>query len=208
MALVLCFAFVTSFGSTVKADEKEEKFTERIQGVQFDIPHNESEVYVEKETDGLVGTIKVYDNETDELLDTFKVEDEERINRLDYRPYNTTLRNVSRTRKDNKLESQLRIRMEVYSSGSFRQINEIVNTQWFASSGRHTIENSSANTVSTTGKFPTESVRALGDATIQIKTTEDFSAGWEAAGFSIGSTSGTTNYFRKYIELGFTYSLY
>ncbi|WP_106495706.1 hypothetical protein [Lentibacillus sp. Marseille-P4043] len=104
----------------------------------------------------------------------------------------------------------MRARVEIYSYGSFRQINKVYNTQWFTGSGNHTIENASADSLplDNGGKFPTTRLQVLGDATIQIATTQDFSAGWEAAGFSIGGSSGSTNYYRKYIELNYTYSLY
>ena len=42
--------------------------------------------------------------------------------------------------------------------------------------------------VYTTGDFPTGTINVYGDTTIQIATTQNFSASWSAAGFSVGGT--------------------
>ncbi|UOQ47236.1 hypothetical protein MUN88_14290 [Gracilibacillus caseinilyticus] len=196
-------------GITASAAENGEGlFTEHIKGIEFEIPYDQSDVYIEKSETNLVGSIEVYDNETDELLDTFTVENEPLSGVSTLAADDTYLSNVSRTRTDNGLDTRLRARIEIYSSGSFRQINNVLNTQWFTGSGNHTIESATADSLPNGGQFPTTSIEVLGDATIQIATTQEFSAGWEAAGFSIGGSSGSTNYYRKYIELGFNYSLY
>lgn len=118
------------------------------------------------------------------------------------------MQNVSRTRYDNGLETRLRARIEIYYYNSFRQINRVLSTGWFTGSGNHTIENATADSIPVGDGYPSSGIQVLGDATIQIATTQEFSAGWEAAGFSVGGTVGGENYYRKYIEMGFTHSLY
>ncbi|MDC3414504.1 hypothetical protein [Terrihalobacillus insolitus] len=213
MLTVAVIAFGMAFilpGLTASASTGEdgEFFKEHIKGIEFTIPYDKSEVYVEKSIEGLVGKINVYDEETNELLDTFSVEDQAKPKYGMLAYDNTVLKNVSRSRYDNGLETMLRARIEVYSYGSFRQINRVLGTQWFTGSGSHTIENATADSIPNGGDYPTTSIDVLGDATIQIATTQEFSAGWEAAGFSIGGSVSGTHYYRKYIELGFTYSLY
>lgn len=189
---------------SIEASTDQEFFKERINGIEFKIPYAESDVYVEKNIDGLLSEIDVFDKETHELLSTFEVEDEE------FSPMsNTTLRNVSHVRDDNGLQTRSRARIEVFSTAGFRQINRVLNTGWFAGSGNYTIEDGTADSIPIDpNSFPTTAIRVLGDATIEVATNEEFNMGWEAAGFSIGGSSGGTNYYRKYIEMTFDYSLY
>lgn len=208
--VALGFAFLIPLGASASTGEGE-FFKEKIKGVEFEIPYEKSEVKVKKNGKGSFGTINVYDRETNELLDTFTVEDEQPLHKYavnSISAYGTSLKNVSRTRYDNGLGSTLRSRLYMYSSGSFTQINGVSSTQWFASSGSHTLESDTGETVSSTGDFPTTRVNALGDATIQIATSATVSGGWEAAGFSVGGSVSGESYYRKYIELGFSYSVY
>lgn len=207
MVLLLALGMVFAIPDlSVDASEENEVFRERVNGIEFEIPYPESEVYLEKSVDGLFSKIEVYDINTNELLDTFEVEDEpqEEFSIMS----TTTLKNVSRVRNDNGLETRLRARIEVFSVDSFRQINRVLSTGWFTGSGSHTLERESADSTSVTGKFPTLGIKVLGDATIEIETSESYNAGWSAAGFNFGGTFGGINYFRKYIEMSFTYSVY
>lgn len=207
-AVVLGFGLLIPLGASAATDEGT-FFKEKIKGIEFEIPYEESEVRITKNVKASLGEINVYDRQSNELLETFTVEDEESLNSMGIQAMaGTTLKNVSRTSYDNNLGSTLRSRLIMYSSGSFQQINGVSSTSWFASSGAHTLENDTGDTISTTGEFPTSSVSVLGDATIEIATTSEFSAGWEAAGFSVGGSVSGTNYYRKYIELGFSYSVY
>jgi hypothetical protein len=209
---LLSIAFIVPLSVSASVGDEGDFFKEHIKGIEFNIPYAQSEVYIEKSDNGSIGKIKIFDNETNELLDVFEVEIENNkmiepnINTLS--SGSTILKNVSRVRYDNGLETRLRARIEVYTYGSFRQINRVLGTQWFTGSGYHTIENATADSIPDGGNYPTLSIDVLGDATIQIATSESLSAGWGAAGFSFGGSVGGTNYFRKYIELGFTYSLY
>lgn len=125
--------FFVGTGDLVKASSTEEEyFTERIKGIEFEIPYEENEVYTEKVINGSVGSINVYDQISNELLETFSVEDvEEPINQFNPLKMttlastpSTSLKNVSKTRYDNNLGTQLRARIEVYSSCSLDKLIE------------------------------------------------------------------------------------
>lgn len=212
VALVFGLFLAAPSFSAASTSTDSDSFKERINGVEFDIPYNESEVYVEKSVEGLVSKIEVFEEGSGKLLDTFAVEDEVVGNENTFSAMNNTvLRNVTRYRPssaDNGLETWIRSVIEVYNTSSFSQIQSVQDTRWFTGSGGHTLENASAYAVSTTGSFPTTSINVYGDATIEVATTASASAGFEGAGFSLGGTVGTTHYYRKSVDLSFSYSLY
>ncbi|SEG50939.1 hypothetical protein [Paenibacillus sp. UNC499MF] len=119
-------------------------------------------------------------------------------------------------RTDGPSTSRLTTQLNVYTKGSYRQINGILSTAWSeASSGSWTLENRVANTISTnTGSvFPTTQINSSGTATVTVKTTStttgSFSVGFlKECGFSYAHTSGKDQYYRKPIQLSFFYSLY
>ncbi|MBT2571995.1 hypothetical protein [Planococcus sp. ISL-110] len=199
--------------SAASTSTDNDSFKERISGIEFEIPYNESDVYVEKSVEGLVSKIEVFEKGSGKLLDTFAVEDElvENENELFSAMSNTVLRNITRYRPsdaDNGLQTWIRSVIEVYNTSSFTQIQNVQDTRWFTGSGGHTIENASAYAVSTTGSFPTASINVYGDTTIQVITSLSASAGFEAAGFSLGTTVGSDYYYRKTVDLSFSYSVY
>ncbi|MDQ0429617.1 hypothetical protein QOZ98_002445 [Planomicrobium stackebrandtii] len=212
VALVFGLFLAAPLFSAASTSTDSDSFKERINGVEFEIPYNESEVYVEKSLEGLVSKIEVFEEGSGELLDTFAVEDEIVANKNEFSAMSTTvLRNVTRYRTssaDNGLETWIRSVIEVYNSTSFSQIQSVHDTRWFTGSGGHTLENASAYAVSTTGDFPTTSINVYGDVTLQVATSATVSGGWEAAEFSIGGSVSGDNYYRKTVDLSFSYSLY
>ncbi|MBT1278398.1 hypothetical protein VTU32_03145 [Thermoanaerobacter sp. CM-CNRG TB177] len=110
--------------------------------------------------------------------------------------------------------SRLYTVLSVYTTGSFRQINSVLETYWTEeSSGTWELDNTHAVTISTSGSFPTTEIETSGTATIKVTTTESTTGSFsidflKGAGFSISSTQGSTFYLGKSISLGYRYSLY
>ncbi|SEQ65600.1 hypothetical protein SAMN02787113_02147, partial [Lysinibacillus fusiformis] len=102
----------------------------------------------------------------------------------------------------------LKARLEIYSSQSFREIKGIQGTWWEIGSSNSYIEQQNSNGISTTGKFPTTQVNISGATTLAAETTQDMTAGFEKAGFSISGGFGSKYYARKNINLSYEYSLY
>ncbi|MGE7624881.1 hypothetical protein ACQKMD_18090 [Viridibacillus sp. NPDC096237] len=67
------------------------------------------------------------------------------------------------------------------------------------------LEQQNSDFISTTGKFPTTPVQISGAATL---IESSYTAGFEAAGFSISGGSSGTYYARKNISKKYNYSLY
>lgn len=58
------------------------------------------------------------------------------------------------------------------------------------------------------GKWPTTEINVSGAATLTAAITNSYTAGFEAAGFTISGGSSGTYYARKNISKGYAYSLY
>ncbi|UJF34007.1 hypothetical protein [Paenibacillus hexagrammi] len=108
--------------------------------------------------------------------------------------------------------------MDVYSSGSFRQINSILSkTMAVVSSGDFTLESVDTVAISSTGSFPTTAISANGTGVVTIKKTfsnsTQMQAGieaWKIANFSVSYTGTNAKefYARKPVSLSLNYSLY
>jgi hypothetical protein len=104
------------------------------------------------------------------------------------------------------------MQLNIYSSGSFRQINSIL-TQSVAivSSSGSTLEDKYISSVSTSGSFPATEVLATGTGTITRKLTNTTQEQlYVGVGFSIGGSASTATdwYARKPVSLSYDYSLY
>ncbi|MGG1685141.1 hypothetical protein [Pseudalkalibacillus sp. NRS-1564] len=211
MLIASSFSFGSNFASAAENDKKS-SFKEEINEINVEVPYKKSEVKIEKSKNDQSESMEVIDIKTNKVLRTYTVEDVDApialASNKNAALANTTFKDVSETRDDNGLETTLRARLEIYSSGSFAQIQDIVSYNWFTSSGNHTLESESADGLSTSGSFPTNEVEILGDATIQAAISQSASAGFEAAGFSISAGTGSTYYARKDISIGFRYSIY
>ncbi|MYL35471.1 hypothetical protein GLW08_20425 [Pontibacillus yanchengensis] len=202
---------MVSFGDTSYAAAKEGSFKTKILDIQVEIPYEKSSVNLERESTSDSETIKVYDKETGKLLKESTVE---KANKKamslqgDVTTQGTSLYTVSESRVDNGLTSTLNAVLELYDSGSFRQINAVDNMYWTTSSGNHDLVNKQASDVATDGSYPTTEVQISGAATIEVEIDQGASAGFEAAGFSVSASTSTTYTARKNIEEGFTYSTY
>ncbi|MHB0881518.1 hypothetical protein ACYCSE_18110 [Paenibacillus sp. SEL1] len=75
--------------------------------------------------------------------------------------------------KDGFVTARLYSVMSVYSSGLFGEISNVLETYWApVSDGSWSLENTHANTISTTGKFPTQRVQITGTAVVDTVETQ------------------------------------
>lgn len=106
------------------------------------------------------------------------------------------------------------VTLTIYSSGSFKQINGYNSgTLRALSSGPWAIESPQTAVASTTGRYPTTSVKVLSTGNAVIQYGSAVSAGFsfeflKNTGFSITSSTSKNEYIRKYISAGYTISLY
>ncbi len=93
--------------------------------------------------------------------------------------------------------------ISVYSSGSFGEISNFLETYWApVSDGSWSLENTHANTISTTGKFPTQRVQITGTAVVDTVETQSGGVSLAVLGYNLG----VNNHMRKAISQGFTFS--
>ncbi len=208
--IVLFFALIsfgTSASASISTTDNSDEYTENLMGLNVVIPYKKSEVSMEKVEEPLKEKLFIYDKETNELLKTFTVKEEIPLSTQEVSAQDTFL-TVSESRIDNDLESTLSARLVIEGSGSFRQINEVRDTFWQTSSGNHQLVNRTSDAISTTGSFPTTEIEVTGAATIEVETTYEASAGFEAAGFSVSGGTGGSYFARKDIAEGFTERTY
>lgn len=124
--------------------------------------------------------------------------------------YHTQLR---RTRYDGPVETVLEMAVEIYHYNSFRQINKINATKMFIfNSSNSTLNDVTAYSSSSTGKFPTVSLNFGGSGVITQATTSSITgsasiSALESANFSLSHSVGNTRYYRKYITMNGTYTI-
>lgn len=228
-ALIFIFALIASiFGSgfstqafseeltSTKTDVvKKVGFKESIKGSEFFIPYDEKTVRIEKAVsqNNKVGTIDVYDKKTNTIIESYKVEVHaitDGTSLSGFSPLSTNahfLRDVSKTTTYIAASVTLITRLNMYSYLSFVQINSFVSNNWTTNSGVHILTDKSADTISTTGSWPTNSIQTLGDATLEVAVSVSAQASYEKLGFSVsGSVSGTV-YMRKHITINLGYTL-
>lgn len=203
LAAVLLIGGLFSFTETASASETD-SFKEEVGDLFVKIPYAKSEVYVQEvETnDPSIEQINVYDKDTNELITEISAQGKLSSAR------NYVQREVSQSTGTGYGKAYLKARLEIYSSQSFREIKGIQGTWWEIGSSFSNIEQQNSNGISTTGKFPTTQVNISGATTLAAETTQDMTAGFEKAGFSISEGFGSKYYARKNINLSYEYSLY
>lgn len=104
--------------------------------------------------------------------------------------------------------------LEIYTSGNFRQINRYhTGTLRAESSGPRVVEDPRQAVISSSGTFPSTSVKVLTTGVAAIVYGSAVSAGFsfdflKAVGFNVSTTTSTNTYIRKYISADYTISLY
>lgn len=223
LSLVVCLSLLLSIPITsAQPISSEQKI--KLKFTYVTIPNN-SETYTVRSEDALSAKVKVYDKNTNDLITTHGeiIEKDTRFSapflfsgfssQGDY--YIVTR---YEEREDGPAVTRLTVKMNVYSSGSFRQIDKIESaTMAVISSGGFTLEDIDVVAISSTGDFPTTSIRAHGTGTITYQKTynEQGSGGFSAsalkfAGFQITYSQGNSKdfYARKPIDIRLNYSLY
>lgn len=205
---VLLFGGLFSYTESASASETD-SFKENVGGLFVEIPYEKSEVYVQNvETNNSnIEQINIYDKETNELISEISVEDEVSLYRS-LSNNNYTSKVVTQTTGSGYGKASLKARLNVYTSGSFREIKGVLNTWWEQGSAATYFEQQNGTTIPTNGSWPATSVNVSGNATLTAQTTQEMSAGFEKAGFSISFGFGGTYYARKNISLSYNYSLY
>ncbi|MGL5381858.1 MAG: hypothetical protein ACRDD4_10120 [Culicoidibacterales bacterium] len=128
--------------------------------------------------------------------------------------YNYSQFFVLRDKYDGPVKTTVEVVLELWSSGSFRQINRVLSHKIFASGNSSTtLEDKSTQVSSQTGAYPTSGVNISGSGVITQVTTTLTSGSFslsalQSAGFTVSSSSGTTRYLRKYTAVTGSYRVY
>ncbi|WP_132372026.1 hypothetical protein [Melghiribacillus thermohalophilus] len=215
LAVLLLVSLITPgvVGAEVKSETKV-----KLKDLNVTIPYDRSDIELKRSEKGDTVEIKVLDKKSGELLTTYgesvKPDPSQQNTDATLSSGTYTIHTIYEEREDGPAVSRLYTVMRVYSSGSFRQINEILDTYWQeASSGTWEHDNEHSSTISTSGSFPATEIETSGTATVVVETTHsaggEFSIEFlESVGFSISSSSEGTYFARKSINLGYRYSLY
>ncbi|MDC3413674.1 hypothetical protein NC797_13085 [Aquibacillus sp. 3ASR75-11] len=195
----------------------------KLKSLFITIPYEKSEVNIAKDEDENSAEIKVYDKKSGELLKTYgeviTPDNQVKSNMLMASDYQATsgsyyISNIYEDKAVGPVESRLYTSLRIYSYGSFRQINEVLDTYWSeASSGNWYHENEHSNSISTSGSWPTTEIMTSGTATVTIKTTSSTSGEFsidalQQVGFTVSQTTSTDYYARDEVSISYTYSLY
>lgn len=221
MAISTLVTFVGTIGE-ISANEKEdvsikenivsaiEDNTTKVQigEIFVTLEYNEDDIIIErKATKNNISEIHIIDKDTNTLLESY-TEEIVKINK------NTSHHFINKHRYDGPIKTTLETVVDLYSSGSFRQINSIVGCKIFASSSSATtLEDKSARATSSTGVFPTTKINMSGSGVITGTATKtsgvDFSIeALKSAGFTISNQTSTTWNYRKPVSMSYSYSLY
>lgn len=213
LILLLCLPTAASAMENRNAKIKLKAFT-------VDLPYEKSQITLERiENDNQVEVI-VRDKETNEILSVIGeiieyISEEKSILMLDgielqgITTHNTIYRNYTH----GAAVAQLWAKLELFTSGSFRQINGVVDHGWRENSdGPWYLTRESTSVVSLSGKYPSTSVNIQGSATITGTATVSHGYSWsisflESAGFDITNETSSDWHFRKLINHGFRYSI-
>ena len=168
--------------------------------------YSPSKVFVEYKTTATEETALIRDKNTGTILETMSVE---KPQTRSVGPYT-----FKRSSSYGATKVELVVHVELYSEGSFRQINSLQGkTLRIATSITNTeFENEVASVWSTTGSFPTDSLYYSYSgtllATVSSSSSTEISAELMGAGFSYSeSTEGNTHYRRSFDSSG-TISVY
>lgn len=231
VALILSLVLISTPLSTIKAAEipsneyvqtsNEDTLDLRLDTIVVHTDYEKDKIYVEREVlnDGSV-KVTVKDKVTNEVLETLTEMDES----TNARTYATKA--VMRERQDGPVLLTFMMHFRVYSSGSFRQIEETLSSDFYISSSCPMILNNvNTSVVSMTGSYPTTRVSYLGTGIVTGSVTVEKSTGvvveggasfkigdFVEAGFSVSIESSTTEiityYLRKQAKIQGEYSVY
>lgn len=172
--------------------------------------YNKNDVRLEKNyLNNDIVEVKIFDKRSNELLEC--ITENKKSSNLKSEEKSHFI--VSRERKDGPITTTLEVDIELYSSGSFRQINSINEVKIFSSSSNKTIlENASAYATVPENKFPATQVDYSGSGVITGEISKPFHFDFspnilKKAGFNVNQTNKTL-YYSKYVSLTGVYKLY
>ena len=234
ITLLLALTLVGSHFETIKAAEippitneqlpSEDFFDVRLDTIVVHTDYNEDDVYMEREllSDGATQVV-VKDQTTGNILEKIT---EKEIPMVQARSNDYSTKQVTREQYLGPMTFTFIMHLKVYSSGSFRQIEEVLLSDYYiTSSCSFYMNNVNTSVVSTTNQFPTVSLSYLGTATVVGEMTFSNSTGQSVGGSasfklseitslgysaSVSSTTSntTTYYFRKTQNIQGVYSVY
>ncbi|WP_042682936.1 hypothetical protein [Anaerosalibacter massiliensis] len=174
------------------------------------VPYNAKDIdvkYIEKD-DSV--TAVILDKKTNEEIDIYteQFEDEEIKNSA---ANNTVWRTLFRSKTYKPAAVEVGVRVQIWSSGSFRQFNKIQDAwQRPGNSGKYTLK--STRTFNN-NKLPATKISINASGIIEVATNENITGTWSISslkkyGFSISAGSKKTYYARKHYNNDFIFSLY
>lgn len=206
----------------VAGEQAESSYDIRLDDIVVNSDYNENQVYLKREVSSNETTVVVYDKATGAVLEEMSERSEpvvsSAVRNRSVSTYSvsdhTFMKFVTRTRKDGPIETTLELQLQIYSEGSFRQINKCVGAKIFASSSSDTtLEDATAHCVSASGKYPCVKVNYSGSGVITGAATKSLGSEFsvsalELAGYSVSCETSKTWYYRKYVQISGSYSLY
>ncbi|MNP03180.1 hypothetical protein D3C76_950570 [compost metagenome] len=198
--LVSVLLFTFAGGASAK---EEQIHTVKLNDISVELPYDPNLYdFVRNETSTEV-TVTVIERSSGKVETTIgELKDNNYFTR-EIAPAATDIKTIYQDYNDGFAIARLYAVLSVYSSGSFGQINSVLDTYWAnVGDGVYTIEDAHANSVSGTGKFPTNKISVSGTAVIDVAF--DQTGGFDLAG--IGYSLTTSNHFRKAIQKGYTYT--
>ncbi|MBN3523997.1 hypothetical protein [Paenibacillus apiarius] len=218
LALFLCIAFIVS--SVASAQEGLDRSVQkvRLKMMYVQVPNYDNVKIVRSETTN-TAEVKLFDKTTGDLLHKYvETVEKDTSSTFAAKSGDFYIVTVHEEQTDGPAVTRLEVKMNVYSSGSFRQINSIESKKMFpVSSGYFTVEDRDVVAISATGSFPTTEIRANGTGVVTHKSTKTesgelaFTAGYLAIwGFNISYTNSDQKdfYARKHISMSLNYNLY
>ncbi|MDU8675348.1 hypothetical protein [Paenibacillus polymyxa] len=201
VVFLACFSGI--LGEQAKASEAP---TQHIQlnTLYVDLPYSSDKYDIQRSESAKEVEINVTEKESGNVVYTVgELKESKTIKPQDITTNGYETRTVYQDYKDGFVTARLYSVMSVYSSGSFGEISNVLETYWApVSDGSWSLENTHANTISTTGKFPTQRVQITGTAVVDTVETQSGGVSLAVLGYNLG----VNNHMRKAISQGFTFS--
>lgn len=183
----------------------------KLNTIYVTIPYKKADIKIDRTTRSDSTTeVTIYDKLTNQKLRSFTERDDKTLTRS----ATTSMKFVTSSRHDGPVTTTLELQLSIWNEGSFRQINDVKGIKIIAtSSGNTTLEDRSCSWDTPDSKLPATSVSYAGSGTITGSATS--SSGYkfsvsalESANFEVSGSSSSTYYYRKYVQISDSYSLY
>ncbi|OMF75026.1 hypothetical protein BK143_01175 [Paenibacillus peoriae] len=201
VVFLACFSGI--LGEQAKASEVPTQHVQ-LNTLYVDLPYSSDKYDIQRSENEKEVEINVTEKESGNVIYTVgELKESKTIKPQDITTNGYETRTVYQDYKDGFVTARLYSVMSVYSSGSFGEISNVLETYWApVSDGSWSLENTHANTISTTGKFPTQRVQITGTAVVDTVETQSGGVSLAVLGYNLG----VNNHMRKAISQGFTFS--